>query len=80
MHAGEKSTFPWTYGEAETCYILQGKVTVTPTLSGSTPVTVRVFFDPVPFARALPLACRRLMMIRPFRTLLWLRSMLGYAN
>lgn len=22
--------FPWTYGEAETCYILSGEVTVTP--------------------------------------------------
>ncbi len=26
----EASTFPWTYGERETCYILKGKFTVTP--------------------------------------------------
>jgi uncharacterized protein len=24
------STFPWTYGESESCYLLAGKVTVTP--------------------------------------------------
>lgn len=24
------SRFPWTYGEAETCYILEGEVVVTP--------------------------------------------------
>jgi len=24
------SKFPWTYGEAESCYLLAGKVTVTP--------------------------------------------------
>ena len=34
----EKSNFPWTYGEAETCYILRGSVTVTPT--GGKSVTV----------------------------------------
>jgi len=32
------STFPWTYSAAETCYILDGKVTVTP--NGGEPVTV----------------------------------------
>jgi uncharacterized cupin superfamily protein len=32
------STFPWTYGESESCYILKGKVTVTPT-DGRKPVT-----------------------------------------
>lgn len=37
---GEASKFPWTYGEAETCYILKGKVTVTP--NGGKPVTVRL--------------------------------------
>jgi uncharacterized cupin superfamily protein len=26
----EKSEFPWTYGETETCYFLEGEVTVTP--------------------------------------------------
>lgn len=26
----EASTFPWTYGAAETCYLLEGEVTVTP--------------------------------------------------
>ncbi|MDX1353172.1 MAG: cupin domain-containing protein [Thiomicrorhabdus sp.] len=26
----EASSFPWTYDMQETCYILQGKVTVTP--------------------------------------------------
>ena len=26
----ESSTFPWQYGEKETCLILDGKVTVTP--------------------------------------------------
>ena len=25
------SKFPWTYGEIESCYLLAGKVTVTPT-------------------------------------------------
>lgn len=40
QNSGEASTFPWTYGESETCYILQGKVTVTP--NGGAPVTVRV--------------------------------------
>ncbi|TFJ82403.1 hypothetical protein NSK_006312 [Nannochloropsis salina CCMP1776] len=34
----EPSEFPWTYGEAETCYILEGSVTVTP--SNGQPVTV----------------------------------------
>ncbi|WP_448564086.1 cupin domain-containing protein [Trichothermofontia sp.] len=27
----EISTFPWTYDEAETCYLLEGEVIVTPT-------------------------------------------------
>jgi uncharacterized cupin superfamily protein len=26
----EESTFPWTYDAEETCYLLEGKVTVTP--------------------------------------------------
>ncbi len=34
----EVSSFPWTYGEAETCYFLEGKVTVTP--DGGEPVEV----------------------------------------
>jgi len=33
----EPSTFPWHYGEKETCLILEGKVTVTP--NGGEPVT-----------------------------------------
>ncbi len=34
----EVSEFPWTYEEAETCYFLAGRVTVTP--DGGEPVTV----------------------------------------
>ena len=34
----EVSTFPWTYDSAETCYLIEGKVTVTP--DGGEPVTV----------------------------------------
>ncbi len=34
----EVSTFPWTYDEQETCYLLAGRVTVTP--QGGEPVTV----------------------------------------
>ncbi len=34
----EASTFPWTYEERETCYILEGRVTVTP--EGGDPVTI----------------------------------------
>lgn len=33
------SEFPWTYDEAETCYILEGEVTVTP--KDGEPVTIR---------------------------------------
>jgi uncharacterized protein len=32
------STFPWTYDSAESCYVLKGKVTVTPT-DGGPPAT-----------------------------------------
>lgn len=32
----EASTFPWTYGDNETCYILEGDVIVTP--EGGEPV------------------------------------------
>lgn len=32
----EVSTFPWAYGDAETCYLLTGEVEVTP--EGGTPV------------------------------------------
>ena len=35
----EISKFPWTYGEKETCLLIQGKVTVTPT-GGGQPVTL----------------------------------------
>lgn len=34
----EVSTFPWTYDSSETCYFVEGRVTVTP--SGGEPVTV----------------------------------------
>ena len=34
----EISTFPWQYDEAETCYLLEGKVTVTP--DGGEPVEI----------------------------------------
>lgn len=34
----EVSEFPWTYGEAETCYFLEGEVIVTP--DGGEPVTM----------------------------------------
>lgn len=34
----EVSRFPWTYGESETCYIIRGRVTVTPTQGE--PVTI----------------------------------------
>ena len=34
----EVSTFPWTYDQQETCYILQGKVIVTP--DGGEPVEI----------------------------------------
>ena len=36
----EVSKFPWTYGEKETCLLIQGKVTVTPT-GGGQPVTIQ---------------------------------------
>ena len=34
----EVSSFPWSYGDAETCYFLEGEVTVTP--EGGEPVTM----------------------------------------
>lgn len=34
----EVSEFPWTYDAKETCYLLEGKVIVTPT--GGTPVEI----------------------------------------
>ncbi|MEM7793247.1 MAG: cupin domain-containing protein [Cyanobacteria bacterium P01_C01_bin.118] len=34
----EASEFPWHYDEAETCYLLEGKVTITP--NGEEPVTI----------------------------------------
>ena len=33
----EASAFPWTYGDKETCYLLEGEVTVTP--DGGDPVS-----------------------------------------
>lgn len=33
----EPSTFPWSYGDRETCYLLAGSVTVTP--DGGDPVS-----------------------------------------
>lgn len=35
----ESSTFPWTYDSTETCYLLTGRVTVTP--EGGEPVQLR---------------------------------------
>lgn len=34
----EPSTFPWTYDQKETCYLLEGEAVVTP--DGGTPVTI----------------------------------------
>ena len=34
----EVSSFPWSYGESETCYLLEGDVTVTP--DGGEPVRI----------------------------------------
>ena len=44
----EASTFPWTYDQQETCYILQGEVVVTP--DGGEPVEI-VRGDLVTFPR-----------------------------
>lgn len=35
----EASSFPWTYGDQETCLILEGEVTVTP--EGGEPVEIK---------------------------------------
>ena len=35
----EVSAFPWTYDTSETCYLLQGRVTVTP--DNTDPVTIQ---------------------------------------
>lgn len=35
----EVSRFPWTYGEAETCYVIEGEVIVTP--DTGEPVTIK---------------------------------------
>jgi len=35
----EVSTFPWTYDDRETCYVLEGEVVVTP--DGGAPVTIQ---------------------------------------
>lgn len=35
----EVSKFPWTYDNSETCYLLEGHVTVTP--NNSDPVTIK---------------------------------------
>ncbi len=35
----ESSEFPWTYGDKETCYILEGDIVVTP--DGGQPVEIR---------------------------------------
>ncbi|MEB3886491.1 cupin domain-containing protein [Lyngbya sp. CCY1209] len=44
------SEFPWTYDEAETCYLLAGEVTVTP--DGGRPVELKPG-DLVTFSRGL---------------------------
>ena len=46
----EVSTFPWTYGDAETCYVLEGEVVVTP--DGGEPVTIKAG-DLVTFPRGM---------------------------
>ncbi len=46
----EVSTFPWTYDTAETCYLLDGDVVVTP--DGGDPVEIRKG-DLVTFAAGL---------------------------
>ncbi|EKX34356.1 hypothetical protein GUITHDRAFT_80592 [Guillardia theta CCMP2712] len=35
----EPSKFPWSYSQTETCYVLEGHVTVTP--DGSQPVEIK---------------------------------------
>ena len=35
----QASKFPWTYSSAETCYIIEGEVTVTP--DGGEPVEIK---------------------------------------
>jgi len=35
----QASTFPWTYDSSETCYLLQGRITVTP--DGGDPVPLQ---------------------------------------
>jgi len=37
--SGEESTFPWTYDQQETCYLLEGRVIVTP--KGGEPVEIK---------------------------------------
>eukprot|EP01040_Poterioochromonas_malhamensis_P013087 gene13087-14356_t len=38
----EKSTFPWSYDDTETCYVLKGSATITPTGDKSQPaVTIQ---------------------------------------
>ena len=49
----EVSEFPWQYTESETCYILEGEVTVTP--AGGTPVLIKAG-DLVTFPKGM--ACR----------------------
>ncbi len=44
------STFPWTYDETETCYLLEGEVVVTP--ERGEPVTIRAG-DLVTFPKGL---------------------------
>ena len=46
----EASRFPWTYGEEEECYLLEGEVVVTP--DGGQPVEIRAG-DFVRFAASL---------------------------
>ncbi len=46
----DPSEFPWTYDAEETCYILEGRVTVTP--DGGEPVTVGAG-DMVTFPRGM---------------------------
>jgi len=57
----EVSEFPWTYDAEETCYILEGQVTVTP--DGGEPVTVGAG-DMVTFPRGMSCTWK---VVRPIR-------------
>ncbi len=49
----EVSSFPWAYEETETCYILEGEVTVTPITAHRQP-SAQVILSPSPPACPAP--------------------------